>query len=276
VQDLWPHTLTAAVQIKNKLILSFVDNLTKWIYKNCEKILVQSEGFINYIASQGIPKDKIIFYPNSTEAYFKPVIPSENIKKLIPANKFTIMFAGNIGESQDFETIINTAKKVVAISDRIQFIILGDGRKKKFVEQRVQELGIGDNFLLLGAFPSETMPEFFACADALLVSLRNDRVFDLTIPSKIQSYLACRKPLIGSLNGEGSRVIKEANAGVVAPAGDPDKLTEKILELYNADFARIKEMQDAAGQYFEKNFEREILLDKLINILNENAFNPAS
>jgi len=272
VQDLWPHTLTAAVQIENKLILNFADALTKWIYKHCNKILVQSEGFIDYIASQGISKEKIIFYPNSTEAYFKPVIPSQSIRDLIPANKFTVMFAGNIGESQDFDTVLEAAKKAIAVSDKIQFVVLGDGRKKKFVEQKVEEFGIGSNFLLLGAFPSETMPEFFACADALLVSLKNDRVFDLTIPSKIQSYLACKKPLIGSLNGEGARVIEEAKAGVVAPAGDPDILAKRILELYEADADKIHQMKEAAGSYFENNFEREMLLGKLESIL-QTGFN---
>ena len=91
---------------------------------------------------------------------------------------------------------------------------------KDYVNQKIKELNLGDNFFLLGAFPSTEMPKYFSCADALIVSLKKDPIFALTIPSKIQSYLACGKPIITSLDGEGSKIIRESNAGFTGPSED--------------------------------------------------------
>ncbi|PSK94469.1 glycosyltransferase family 4 protein [Taibaiella chishuiensis] len=269
VQDLWPESVSAAGQIRNKTILNSLNRLTKWIYRNCEKILIQSEGFANYILNQGVPREKLIYYPNSTEAFYREVVPQEHIRAKVPQEGYRIMFAGNIGESQDFETILEAARIAIGRQPDIHFVILGDGRKKEFVEQKVQEFGIGANFHLLGSFPGSDMPDFFACADALLVCLKNNPAFDLTIPSKVQSYLACARPIIGSLNGEGARIIDEAKAGVVAPAGQPELLAEKILTLYAAGAEASQVMGRNAKHYFDQNFERELLLDKLIAILED-------
>ena len=201
VQDLWPESVSAAGQLNNRFILRQLDKVTKWIYRNSKKILIQSEGFRQYILNQGIPNDKIIYYPNSTESFYNIVRPNEDIEKLVPKVPFCVMFAGNIGEAQDFESIIEAAKIVKEKNLDIHFVILGNGRKKEFVVQKVNEYGLNSNFHLLGAFPVENMPDFFACADALLVSLKKSEIFSLTIPSKVQSYLACGKPVIGALDG---------------------------------------------------------------------------
>jgi glycosyltransferase involved in cell wall biosynthesis len=269
VQDLWPESISAAGQINNKLVLNTANTITKWIYKHSRKVLIQSEAFTDYILNQGVPLEKLIYYPNSTESYFKPVTPSPEIKKLLPQDSFIVLFAGNIGECQDFETTVEAARSVIEKEKKIHFVILGDGRKKKFVEEQVNKYNLQNNFHLLGSFPSQAMPEFFACADTLLVTLGDDRIFDLTIPSKVQSYLACGKAIIGSLNGEGAKVIETAKAGVVAPAGHPEKLAEKILELFNTDPETLAEMGKEGRQFFNENFERELLLDKLVEILKK-------
>src|SRR5690606_10031943 len=106
---------------------------------------------------------------------------------------FKVMFAGNIGESQDFDTIVKAAMDLKNINPDIKWIILGDGRKRLYVENKIHQLGLENQFFLLGSFPIERMPDFYACSDCLLVSLERDFIFSLTIPSKIQSYLACGK-----------------------------------------------------------------------------------
>lgn len=268
VQDLWPESVTAAGQLNNKLILKQLDNLTKWIYKNSAKVLIQSEGFREYILNQGVDNEKIVYYPNSTESLYDVVEPKEEIVGLVPKVPFCLMFAGNIGEAQDFENIIEAARLVKTANRDIHFVILGNGRKKDFVEQKVAEYGLSSNFHLLGAFPVEKMPDFFACSDALLVTLKNSRIFSLTIPSKVQSYLACGKPIVAALDGEGAKVIKDARAGVVAPTGDPQKLAESILELYALPKEKRRQMSENARKYFEENFEREILITRLLGIFN--------
>lgn len=266
VQDLWPHSVTAAGGVNNKFVIRILDTLTKWIYKRCDTILIQSEAFRSIVESQGVAKEKIIFYPNSVESLFRISEPKAEILNKLPEG-FKIMFAGNIGESQDFETIIEAARIVALKNTNIKWIILGDGRKRQDVEQRINEIGLNNQFYLLGSYPVETMPDFFACADCLLVSLKRDYIFSLTIPSKIQSYLACGKPVLASLDGEGARIVEIAKAGLTVEAENPDKLAEKVLEFYKLSQLEREQMGANARKYFEENFERELLTNRLEEIL---------
>lgn len=270
VQDLWPDSINAAGQINNKYVLKALNNLTKWIYKKSELLLIQSEGFRQHILNQGVKNSKIVYFPNSTESLYKVMSPSKTIEKKMPDVEFSILFAGNIGEAQDFDNIIETARILKAKSNNIHFIILGNGRKKEFVTNKVKEYKLENTFHLLGSFPVEDMPHFFACADALLVALKDKKIFSLTIPSKVQSYLACGKPIIGGLSGEGAKIINKSESGFTSVPGDSIKMAENILTLYNMAKSQRVKMGKNARKYFEENFEREKLLDQFIRLIETN------
>lgn len=178
------------------------------------------------------------------------------------------MFAGNIGEAQSFDTLLNAAFLLKNENIEIHWIIIGEGRMKAEVESKLVDLDLVNNFHLLGSFPSYEMPDFFSCADALVVSLKDNPIFSNTIPSKIQSYLACGKPIIASLNGEGSRIVTEAKAGFVCNAEDAFALKESIKSflLLSSDERKILGVNGRA--YFEQEFSREMLIDKLEQILS--------
>lgn len=267
VQDLWPESISAAGGVKNKFVLGILDWLTRLIYNNSTKVLVQSKAFIPYILSQKIHAQKLIYYPNSTENYYKILSPDKNILRTLPLG-IKLMFAGNIGESQSFETLLKAAVILKNENIDVHWIILGEGRMKKFVEQKVIELDLEKCFHLLGAYPSTEMPKYFSCADALLVSLKKDPIFALTVPSKIQSYMACGKPIITSLDGEGSRIIEEANAGFTSPSEDSLTLTNSIKKFLSLNSNEQKILGENARVYFDKKFERELLIDKLEEIFN--------
>jgi len=118
----------------------------------------------------------------------------------------------------------------------------------------------------LGSFPPTEMPKFFSHADALLVSLKKEKIFSLTIPAKIQSYLACGKPIIASIDGEGAKIVNDANCGVTSPAEDPLALSKKIKELMALDKSKRSEMGNNGRAYYEKEFDRNNLLEKLEGI----------
>jgi glycosyltransferase involved in cell wall biosynthesis len=265
VQDIWPHSVTAAGGVSNKLVLSILNSLTKWIYKKSNKILIQSEAFRKLIISQEVEENKIEFYPNSVEEIFKVLPKKEEYKSLMP-NGFNILFAGNIGEAQDFETIVEAAKIVATKEPLIKWVILGDGRKREYLEDKIVEYNLERQIYLLGSYALEKMPNFYACADALLVSLKKDYIFSLTIPSKIQSYLACGKPILASLDGEGARIIANAEAGFIANAQNPNSLAEQALKLYNMPKEILLEMGQNGRKYFESNFERDLLVNRLEEI----------
>jgi glycosyltransferase involved in cell wall biosynthesis len=266
VQDLWPESVSAAGGINNKFVLSFLNWLTKLIYKNSEKVLVQSKAFIPYILNQDIKLTKLIYYPNSTESYYKVTEPTlEKLNKL-PKGKI-LMFAGNIGESQSFDTLLNAAVLLKEYLKDVHWVILGEGRMRDYVQSKIIELNLENTFHLLGAFPSEDMPNFFTCADALIVSLKKGTIFSHTIPSKIQSYLACGKPILTSLDGEGSRVVEEANAGFISPSEDPIAFANIIKKFFDLTIDEQTVLGYNARKYFEIEFERELLVDKLEEIL---------
>ena len=264
VQDLWPESLTAAGGVKNKLVLDFFNSLTKWIYNHSKKVLIQSNGFREYILNQGIPNDKIIFYPNPTEDFYKPLKEVKEYQEFFQNELFNIVFAGNIGEAQSFKTIIEAINNIKELP--IKLIVLGDGRYKETALSLIKEKGLESHFNFLGSFSPTEMPKFFFHSDALLVSLKKEKIFSLTIPSKIQSYLACGKPIIASIDGEGAKIVDNANCGVTSPAEDSFKLSEVIKKAMALDKSKRSEMGINGRAYYEKEFDRNNLLEKLEGI----------
>jgi glycosyltransferase involved in cell wall biosynthesis len=178
------------------------------------------------------------------------------------------MFAGNIGHAQDFPSILDAAE---ALRDRtdIRWIIVGDGRARAELEAQIKARAIGDVVVLLGQHPIERMPSFFRAADALLVSLKGGSIFDLTIPGKVQSYLAAGVPILGMLDGEGARVIEEAGVGFVCPAGDGAALARHVLRLIDTPVSERAAMGCRGRAYAAREFNRTALMDRLEQALTE-------
>lgn len=269
VQDLWPESLSATGAVKSRFILGLVGRMVRFIYRRCARILVQSEGFIDRVVAAGAPAERVFYFPNWAEDLYGPVQPSETLAEgnEMPRG-FRLMFAGNIGAAQSFETILAAAEHLKGYN-QIHWVILGDGHHRKWVAEQIRARGLESNVLLLGQRPVESMPRYFAFADAFLVTLRRDPVFSLTVPSKIQSYLACAKPLLGALDGEGARVIERSGAGLVCPAEDAQALADAALSLYGMSEAERKAMGEHGRAYFESHFRRDRLLGKLEGWLRE-------
>ena len=263
VQDLWPETIGAVGAVRSKFALRAVGKLSDCIYRACDLILAQSKAFIPRLAARGIDASKLSYMPNWAEDFYRPAAQPEAGPDPIPgANGFRVVFAGNIGSAQSFETIVAAASLLRDFSD-IHWVVIGDGHMRAWLEAELVKRGLESNFRLLGRQPPENMPLHFAYADALLVTLRAEPVFSLTVPSKIQSYLACGKPLIGSLNGEGADVIEEAGAGIACRAEDAGALADAVLKVYRMTPPDRMRLGDNGRSYFEAHFERRRLLDQL-------------
>jgi glycosyltransferase involved in cell wall biosynthesis len=212
---------------------------------------------------QGGDPNRILYFPNSAEELYQPVILEKDThERAVMPDGFCITFAGNIGAAQDFGTILKAAERLKDHTE-INWIVIGDGRMFSWVKSQVVKRNLKKTVYLLGRYPAEMMPRFFALSDVLLVTLKKEPIFALTIPSKIQSYLACAKPIIAALDGEGARVVEEAGAGVNCTAENPKALAEAVLKLYNMSGRERKDMGKKGRSYFEKHFEREMLLDRL-------------
>jgi len=134
---------------------------------------------------------------------------------------------------------------------------------RSWVEEEVKKGGLEESVHILGEYPVTSMPLFFALADTMLVTLKRDPVFALTVPGKVQSYLACAKPIIAALDGEGARVVEEAGAGLSCPAENVDALAEAVLKMYSMPEAVRRDIGKKGRSYYEANFESRMLMDKL-------------
>ena len=262
VQDLWPDTLVAVNAVTSHWLLAAVGSMVRFIYKRCALVLGQSHGFLDRIAAYCDDPAKIRYFPNwaedapsTAEVTPAPEIPPKD-------GKFDILFAGNIGEAQDFPAILG-AINLLKNRTEIRWIIVGDGRRSNWLHNEIGQRGLDQCVLMLGRFPVVRMPSFYARADALLVSLRADPVFTLTVPSKVQSYLMAGVPVLGMLDGEGAEVIRRAKAGFTCAAGDSAGLAKAVLELSSTSVTQRKCLGENGRRYAESEFGRSVLIDRL-------------
>lgn len=263
VLDLWPESLISAGGVHNKLVLSFFNRIVKYVYKNADKILISSRKFEDSIIQKGNFSEKLIYFPNWAEDVFKnsaaypiPELPGG----------FKIMFAGNIGEAQDFEHIMQAALLLKDKQD-IHFIFIGDGRKRPWVEGFIKKHNLTQTVHLLGRFPLEAMPAFFEQADVMLLALKDELIFNLTVPAKLQAYMAAGKPVIAMLNGEGAEIIKEADCGLVSDAGNYNGIAQNIGHLKAIPSTQRKQMGEKGKQYCSQYFNKQKCIDHLSEIL---------
>lgn len=264
VLDLWPESLSSAGGIKNKYVLSIFTSMVKYIYNNSDKILISSKGFKESILAKGDYNEKLIYFPNWAE----DSILKGSSDYIIPdlPKGFKIIFAGNIGVAQDVNSIIEAALILKEKID-IHFVFVGDGRSKVQLEDFVRENDLNQTVHFLGRFPIDAMKTFFNQADVLLVSLKDELIFNATVPAKLQAYLCTQKPILGMLNGEGASIINDANCGLSSNAGDSSGLSEKILELYGMSIEERNILGANGFKYFEKNFTMGKCIDNLEFIL---------
>lgn len=266
VTDLWPESLEATGIVKNKKLLFLVGLFVKFIYKHSDKIYISSRGFSKKIIAMGEREEKIKFWPQWAETFFNNTNSIiEYHDERIPTG-FLVMFAGNIGSAQDFGTIIEAAT-ILKKNSFIQFVILGDGLMRKWAEKKVLERGLQATFHFLGRKPIETMPYYYSHADAMLVSLTDSELFSITIPSKVQTYLASGKPIIASLNGEGAEIVDEWKAGFTCPASNPEDLSAAIQKMSKLSKQELSQMGLNSYNCYKSEFEREKLITILENDL---------
>ena len=270
VLDLWPESVIANSKHKKGFVINTLNKIVNYIYQNTDKILVSSHSFKKSISEKfNVPNNKIDFFPNWAEDIF--TINNNDSNITIPSlnEGFNIMFAGNVGESQDFESILNAAE--LTEKSNIIWNIVGDGRKKKWVENELKIRKI-KNVTLLGRFSLESMPEFFKQADVMLVSLKNDPTFAMTIPAKVQAYMASGKVILGMLDGEGKKLINDSNCGICVSAGDYKSLANEAINLSDLNILEIKKLERSSVNYYNINFSKDMLFEKLESLFKTSLY----
>lgn len=262
VLDLWPDTLQAVGVVRSPTLLKIIGKLVGFIYKRCDLILVQSKSFISAIKKYVKETPRVDYFPSWAETIFdrKDIAPASEVPSL--HGSFNVMFAGNIGIAQDFPAILAAAERLKSHLN-IRWLIVGDGRMASWVAAEIKRRGLQDCVLMLGRYPVERMPSFFRHADALLVSLKDEPIFSMTIPGKLQSYLAAGIPVMAMLSGEGAEVVARSRSGLTCAAGDSDGLANSILKLSQMTDDERRAMGKNGLDISVREFGRDHLMDQL-------------
>lgn len=264
VLDLWPETLEAVGVVSSKRALKAVGHVVSFIYNRCDMVLAQSRSFIPQIRRYCKAEKVVEYFPSWSDAEFDTSVAGA--AKEIPASEgvFSIMFTGNIGDAQDFPSVLDAAERLKE-DKSIRWLIVGDGRAFDWVKSEVRQRGLEHCVLMLGRYPIDRMPSFYRRADALLVSLKDEPVFAMTIPGKLQSYLAAGIPVLAMLNGEGAEIVARSGAGLSCPAGDGKALSVAARQLACMDSDRRQAMGARGLAIYKEEFDRAVLISRLLS-----------
>jgi len=267
IQDLWPQSASATGHIQSEWIINLLKKAVAFSYRHTDMLLAQSKAFFPHISELNSSQISVRYLPNFVDDSFL----TPNMEAFIDPEAFkpgfNIVFAGNIGAAQSVETILNAAEKLKS-APQIRFIIFGQGSKLDWLKTQI-ELKKLENIVLAGYRPIDEMPAILSQASALLVTLAKQPIFALTIPSKIQAYLASGRPIIASLDGEGAKIIHEASAGITVPAEDADALSNAILMLSKLSQTELDLMGENAQIFFKMHFTQGRVMRVLESYLEE-------
>ncbi|MCZ2156916.1 MAG: glycosyltransferase family 4 protein [Bryobacterales bacterium] len=270
VLDAWPETLEAMGVLRPGIFLDAIGRFVGWMYRQCMLVLAPSRGLVHKIAARSGQADRVVYFPNWAEDLFHA--EGEGMAPEVPLDpqSFTILFAGNVGDAQDFPSILDAAE-LLRFEPRIRWVIVGNGSAASWVIGEIKKRGLTKSFLMVGRHPVERMPSFYRHADALLVSLRGEPIFALTVPGKLPSYLASGKPIIAMMDGEGGGLISHAEVGLACAAGDSRGLARIVRELAAMPHEERAAMGARARKLHDAEYDRGKLMNQMESWLQQIA-----
>lgn len=269
VQDLWPENVEIVTGIHSPFILKPIGKMVDYIYRNCDQIFATSPSFVEAICGRGISKTYVKYLPQYAEEFYKP-IKKETQKDLFEKSNFKIIFTGNIGYAQGLDILPKVSEILKEKKLQIQFYIVGEGRYKAEMQKEVKKRNAEEYFHFINRQPPEKIPYLLAECDVAFLSFKNDNIFSMTIPAKLQSYLACGVPIIASADGETRRIIEESRSGICCEIGNEEKLAEGIIQMKMESDENMRRYGTNAKSYYDQNFCKEKFFAKIDSECFEN------
>ena len=266
VADLWPDTLFSH-GLSGGRVKRILTKKCSSIYKKTDHIIAVNESFIEPINKYTNNSRPITYIPQAVESLYKPVQSTGNLRKALglSENDYVVMYAGNVGFAQSPKTIVEAAN-ITKENTRIHYVFVGDGTLRKECEEYCTNNGLV-NVHFVGRKPQEEMPGLIAEADALLITLKNQSNYNLTLPGRTQAFMACGKPIICCANGETARVIKAAGCGLIAEADNSDELAQRVIESSNIAKEELIRMGNSGLEYSKTNYNMDTVFQKIEKVL---------
>ena len=251
IQDMWPDTLRATGMLNNPRALSLVGRVCDWVYRRVDHLVVLSPGFKRLLVQRGVPESKIeVIYNWADESALST--PTGTLAANFPGDdRFKIVFAGNMGKAQALDAVLQAAEILQRRGSRVCFVMLGGGVEAGRLKARTNALAL-DNVVFLPAVPMAEVGTLLSAADALLVHLRKDPLFEITIPSKTQAYMAVGRPLLMALNGDAADLVTQSNSGLTAESENPVALADAAQRLADMPLDQLQAMGSRARQFYKE------------------------
>ncbi len=205
-----------------------------------------------------VSREKVHYWPQYAEEFYRPC-ERKRIEEIPEDGCFKIIFTGNIGTAQGLQILPKTAELLK--DENIKFVMVGDGRYLDEFNQEIKVRKVEDKFIMIPRQPAEKIPEFLAACDVAFLSFQDAPLWQMTIPAKLQSYMACGMPVIASAGGETGRIINEAGCGVCTNIGDAVELRQAVIYMKNRN--DLKEMGMKSQSYFKTHFDKNMLMNQM-------------
>jgi glycosyltransferase involved in cell wall biosynthesis len=269
VQDIWPDVIVAARLLTNQRAIRALEALERFIYRRATKILVPNERARDVLIAKGASPDKLCVTPHWVDGELARQGTSVERATTRESHgwhdRFVVLFAGNIGLAQDLHSVVKAA---ALVSDpRILLVFAGEGMARRDLEQLARESGVADRTVFLGWRPHEEMPALMAAADALLVHLSDNAVFDAVVPTKTVAYLAAGRPIVMAVRGAAADLVRKTETGVVVPPGDPAQLAKAFDALARLDEGSRDAMGARGRARFEDTFAKDHVVPQYESVL---------
>lgn len=274
IQDMWPDSLRATGMLNNTRVLSLINRLCDWVYRHVDQIVVLSPGFKKLLISRGVPESKIEVIFNWCDE-LALAQPAGKVSANFPSNeRFSILFAGNMGKAQALDAVLDAAQIVAPDYPLISFVFIGGGVEvPRLIElAKIREI---NNVCFLPGVPMSDIGSTLNAADVLLVHLKNDPLFSVTIPSKTQAYMAAGKPLLMGVAGDAASIVEQSACGLIVVPEDAASIAASAIRLFQLSTDDLEAMGKRGKEYYQQHFSLEVGVNAFGTLFNKLATNQA-
>ncbi|PFH10699.1 glycosyltransferase involved in cell wall biosynthesis [Collimonas sp. PA-H2] len=270
IQDLWPDTLRATGMIGNERALGIVSSVCNWIYRRASHIVVLSPGFQKLLIERGVSSSKMSVIYNWCDETSMQIPEQTALDLSFMVGRFNIVFAGNMGKAQALNTVIEAAKIIESQNAEVQFVFVGGGIEVDNLKAMSVSAAL-KNVRFLPRMPMNEVGAVLSKADALLVHLKDDPLFEITIPSKTQAYLAVGKPILMAVSGDAADLVRRAEAGIAVKPENAASLADGVLQMTRLSVELREEMGKKAIEFYQKELSLDVGVERFIEVFNQVA-----
>lgn len=259
IQDLWPDTVAATGMVRSKWVLRLLSRWCRFVYDKADCLVVLSPGFKQVLSQRGVPENKIKVIYNWCD---ERVVAGDDEKKGAAdrAGTFTVLFAGTMGLAQDLDAVLEAARICAASTPQVRFVFVGGGVDRERLIRKAREMRL-INVQFLPRVQIHEVSRMLNSADVLLVHLKDDPLFRVTIPSKTQAYLATGKPILMAVKGDAEALIQRSGGGVVCEPGNPEEIARTARMLAHLGAERLAAMGQSGRSFYARELSMRAGVD---------------